>query len=84
MNDKEKTTMSKKEAELEKSRIKIRQELGNNTRAAMDPFLNNPGAPMLVLDSKPVVKRRAKATPVSSSTESAVQQRTPLVDYDSD
>ena len=73
----------------EERRETLRKELGNNTRAALDPFLSNGNSRATIADGKPFVKRRDHSTegtdtPSTEPDHGPSQAPVPLVDYDSD
>ena len=73
----------------EERRETLRKELGNNTRAALDPFLSNDNTWAIIADGKPLVKRRDHSTegtdtPGTEPDRGPSQAPAPLVDYDSD
>ena len=77
---------SKAGATPEDQKVKFRQQLGANTRAAMDPFLTVDRPPSKVL---PQVRRKQElsSSVKSISAEAATkptQKAVPLVEYDSD
>lgn len=78
----------KAEQEVERRKEKLRQELRDNTRAALDPFLIDLAAP---LSSSAIlgIKRKRSSTPNDAveqpeSTDDIGSKPIPLVDYDSD
>lgn len=79
---------TKAEAEAEQKRQMLRRELGDNTRAVLDPFLAN-GKQAMGVSSKPSIKRRDHlseelGTPTASMGNGSTNSAAPLVDYDSD
>ena len=65
----------------------LRRELGNNTRAAMDPFLSPGNAVSSMKSTTTVLRRKDPNTTDSTSTPSPPDSKQPgslLVDYDSD
>lgn len=83
-----KTKNTKAISEAEQSREKLRRELGNNTRAVMDPFLGamKPTASINI----PIKRRKGAAAAINASPkpadtgQEAATSCIPLVDYDSD
>lgn len=64
----------------------LRKELGNNTRAVMDPFLTN-GLSKQQQQNMPVIKRKREESDVQIPREDVSEitpTQVPLVDYDSD
>ena len=89
------TKKSKRFSEAERRRMKLQQELGNNTRAAVDPFL---GKGKTVRTVGPLIKRKQPPTPprddprqrqddpayVVNVTQQDTPAAMPLVNYDSE
>ena len=79
---KNKETKTKATADAEYKREKLRQELSNNTRAVVDPFLSLEKPPTSSLGVK-----RKKTTEISATSQPGPGKESigvPLVDYDSD
>ena len=82
---------TKATADAEERREKLRKELGNNTRAVLDPFLNIEKASVPAMSSASFLKRkrsstedREKALNVKETNVETKAQVQALVDYDSD
>lgn len=67
----------------EQTKEKLRQELNNNTRAALDPFLGNKSG-LTSMAALPGVKRKRSPGRVNVVGRDNEETKTPLVQYDSD
>ena len=80
---------TKAEVEAEQRREALQRELGNNTRAVLDPFLSNGKPQATATSSKSSIKRRGRSSeesdiPILVSNQESMKVAAPLVDYDSD
>lgn len=84
----EKRNTTKAELKAKQSVEVLQKELGNNTRAALDPFLGSGKTPTAITNRKPTVKRRSRSCAGSDIGADLGLELTqgiaPLVDYDSD
>lgn len=84
-----KTKISKSEAAAKQRREELRKELGQNTRAVLDPFLGNGKAATLLMKPTMLIRKKDSTTGKAGTTlnppnQEPQQQSSLLVDYDSD